>query len=165
LRKRNNMEAARADAVSLETVAIHFACIVALYEVHKIHSGRFVFNLDESGLSLRGMALGGRAKAVSVKGGHGNARELKFRGSIDHITFMPVVSAAGQSLRPEVVLPGKHARWRKVNGVVETVNKYLSAGAHYTSGRLLASTWRFFWTGLASSLRKRFLFGKSVKCC
>jgi hypothetical protein len=76
------------------------------------------------------VALGGKAKAVPAKGCHGNARELKFRGSIDHITFMPVVSAAGQALRPVVVLPGKHTRWRKVNGVVETVNKYLLEGAY-----------------------------------
>jgi hypothetical protein len=57
LRKRSNLEAARADAVSPETVAIHFARIEALCQLHKICNGRFIFNLDESGLSLRTMTL------------------------------------------------------------------------------------------------------------
>ncbi len=61
------------------------------------------FNLDESGFSIRGMALGGREKCVVGKEVRPNTRYLKFQGSMDHVTVMPVVSATGQVYTPVVI--------------------------------------------------------------
>ncbi len=41
---------------------------------------------------------------------------MKFRGTIDHVTLMPVVSGAGQVFTPAVVLPGVEAKYRKLRG-------------------------------------------------
>ncbi len=59
------------------------------------------------------MALGGREKCVVEKEVRLNTRYLKFKGSIDHVTVMPVVSATGQVYTPVVNLPGKKAKYRK----------------------------------------------------
>ncbi len=59
------------------------------------------------------MALGGREKCVVGKEVRPNTRYLKFQGSIDHVTVMPVVSATGKVYTPVVILPGKKKKYRK----------------------------------------------------
>lgn len=125
LRRRVQLEADRADAMNPENVATHFARLHAICEKHSINDSSRIINLDESGFSLRGMTIG-RAKCIVKSGTRGNTRELKFRGSCDHVTLMPVVSAAGQVFTPLFVLPGKEARWRKrCNGKYETPSDFL----------------------------------------
>ncbi len=55
-----------------------------------------------------------------------NTRYLKFQGSIDHVTVMPVVSASGQVYTPVVILPGKKEKYRKrPDGRYETPQDFL----------------------------------------
>ncbi len=61
-----------------ETVAVHFARIKSLCSKHNIAEGCYIFNLDESGFSIRGMALGGREKCVVEKEVRPNTRYLTF---------------------------------------------------------------------------------------
>lgn len=82
-------------------------------------------NLDYSGLSVRGMTLGGREKCIVTNKALANTKDLLFRGSIDHVTLVSVVSATGQAYTPLVVLPGKEARCRRRNGNVEALQDFL----------------------------------------
>ena len=126
LKTRINLEHDRSLAMNPENVATHFARIKALCAKHSISDGCYVFNLDESGFSIRGMTLGGRSKCIVQRGTRANTREPKFKGTCDHVTLMPVVSAAGQVYTPVVVLPGKEARYRKrPDGSFETPSRYL----------------------------------------
>lgn len=125
LRKRVNLEAERAEAVTPENLATHFARIKALMDKHDITEADQVLNLDESGFSMRGMSFG-RSKCLVQQGTRANTRELKWRGTCDHVTVMPVISAAGQVFTPLFVLPGAEARWRKRgNGTYETPSDFL----------------------------------------
>lgn len=84
-----------------------------------------MFNSDESGFSLRGMTLG-RSKCIVRSVMRANTRELKFRGTCDHVTVMPVISAAGQVMTPLVVFPGREEKWRKrSDGKFETPADFL----------------------------------------
>lgn len=126
LRKRVNLENARCEAMNPDTVAEHFARIRAITEKHGINDPTRIINLDESGFSIRGMTLGGRSKCVVSQGSRGNTTEPKFKGTCDHVTLMPVVSASGQAYTPVIVLPGKEARYRKrSSGIFETPADYL----------------------------------------
>ncbi len=58
LKTRANLEHDRAAAMTPEIVATHFARIRALCVKHNIIHGAHIFNLDESGFSIRGMTLG-----------------------------------------------------------------------------------------------------------
>lgn len=49
LKTRASLESDRADAISPETVAIHFARIHALCDKHDITNGAYILNLDEVG--------------------------------------------------------------------------------------------------------------------
>jgi hypothetical protein len=71
-----------------------------------------VFNLDESGLSLKERDKG-RVRVVTLMERRANSVDLKCRGNVDRITIMPLVSADGKPWNPVVVLPGTVARWRK----------------------------------------------------
>lgn len=121
-----NLEYERAEAMSPVNIAAHFARIKALSEKYGIKEPCQVFNLDESGFSIRGMAWSGRSKRVVRRAARANARQLKWRGSVDHVTMMAVVSAGGQSYTPLFVLPGIKARYRRrCGGRVETPADYL----------------------------------------
>lgn len=65
-----------------------------------------IFNLDEAGFFMRGMPLW-RSKRVGKTGERGNTREIKFRGTLHHVTLMLVISAAGQILIPIVAQAGQ----------------------------------------------------------
>lgn len=126
LKSRVNLEHDRADAMNPENCAKHFARIKALCDKHGINDGCYIFNLDESGFSMRGMTLGGRTKCVVQRGTRANTREVKFRGTVDHVTLMPVVSGSGHIYTPLFVLPGVKAKWRKVqSGGFETPADFL----------------------------------------
>ncbi len=109
-----------------ETVAVHFARIKSLCSNHNIANGCYIFNLDESGFFIRGMALGGREKCVVEEEVRPNTRYLKFQGFIDHVSVMPVVSATVQVYTPVFILPGKKAKYRKrPDGRYETPQDFL----------------------------------------
>lgn len=78
------------------------------------------------------------SKCVTRDGRRGNTTEIKFRGSVNHVTLMPVLSAAGQVFNPLIVLPGVKANFRQqVNGKFETLNQYLPS-PHYLFKRPVA---------------------------
>lgn len=99
-----------------EIVATHFARIRGLCDKYSIKQGSCIFNLDESGFSIRGMTLGGRKKCIVKKGTRANTKYVKFKGTVDHVTLMPVVSGSGQFYTPVFVLPGIESKYRKLSG-------------------------------------------------
>lgn len=137
LKTRTNLEQVRAEAMNPSTVAKHFARIVALCEHYEIRDASQMFNLDETGFSIKGMRTGGRTKCVVPKNARANSRDVTFRGSIDHVTFMPVVSASGQLYTPVCVLPGVEAKYRKTQRGYETPSDYLPS-PHYLYMRAIA---------------------------
>ena len=85
-----------------------------------------MFNLDEKVLSIRGMAWGSRSKRVFGRGKHASTRHLKWRGTVDHVTMMVVLNAAGQAYKQLLILPGVLARFRRrMGGRVETLAGFL----------------------------------------
>lgn len=70
------------------------------------------FNLDRVGFSLGGMSLT-RSKCFRENGEPGNTTEIKFKGTCDHVTLLPVILAIGQILAPIVVLLGSESKYRK----------------------------------------------------
>lgn len=62
-----------------------------------------ILNLCESEVSIRGMNLAGPNCAV-MKGTRGNTTEPAFRGSSDHVTLLPLISASGRGLAPPFAL-------------------------------------------------------------
>ena len=115
--------------------------------------GRFVFNLDESGSSIRGMTLGGCEKCIVKREGPANTKNLTFRGCTDHVTLMPVVSATGQVYTPVVVLPGKQARYSRRNSTIETPIDFFPSPCHlFMREKAGVDTQLFFeWAGLFDS--------------
>ena len=113
-----------------ENLAAHFARLRAICLKHNISDPCFLFSADESGFPVRGMTRGERGKVVVSKKGKVLMREPKFRGTVDHVTVMPVVSAAGQTYSPVIVLPGARGRWRKTSdGSVQTPYNFLPPGS------------------------------------
>lgn len=125
LRLRVSLEADRALSLNLENMAAHFARVCPVFEINANDDPSRVFNLDQSGFSMKGVTLG-RSKIVGRNGTRGNTREVKFRGAIRHFTLMPAFSAGRQSLTPLVVLPGKETKYlKRRNGKSETPGDFL----------------------------------------
>lgn len=79
--------------------------LAALMNTFDIQNRTRNFNADDSGFSTLGMSFG-RSKCVVRRWEKGDTGEIQFRGSCDHVILMPVVSAAGQIMKPLVVLQG-----------------------------------------------------------
>lgn len=110
------LENERSEAMSPDIVAEHFARIRTLMDSYGIHDPTHVFNLDECGFSVKGMSWGRRVKRVAVEGTTVFQRTIAWQGSVDHVTCMAVVNAAGQIFTPAFVLPGVMARFRRREG-------------------------------------------------
>lgn len=91
-----------------ENVATHFARVRALCEKFDIDETRLI-NLDESGFSIRMTNYeyysGNDVWGIKVRCEDRYTSEKKFRGTCDHVTLMPVLSASEQIYTPLVVLP------------------------------------------------------------
>lgn len=125
MRRRANLERARADAMSPCNVAVHFARLRKIYREFKIKCASQIFNIDESGFSTR-KAGRGRAKAIMRKEGRSNSVELSWSQNADHVTLMPVVSADGSAFSPIAILPGCNAKFRiRSDNTRETPSDYL----------------------------------------
>lgn len=125
LKLRVFLECARAIVMSPQTVETHFSMLKSIIEKHDIKDPSCIFNVDESGFSIRGMAVG-RAKSVVESGTKANMLENRFQGTCDHVILMPVVSASRQFLTPLVVLPRKEAKYRKsTNGTFDKPPDFL----------------------------------------
>ncbi len=116
--------------MTVNNVAAHFARLEAIYEKYSINCPSQIFNLDETGFSLKG-AVRGQTKVIIPKGERANSVTLKTSGNVDHVTVMPVVSADGKVWNPAIILKGKRHRGRKkANGVWKTVHDYFPPGAY-----------------------------------
>lgn len=93
-----------------EILAYHFAGLKEVIDKHKIRDPCRIFNLDDCGFSIRGMTLG-RSKCAVKKGTIGNTRELTFKGTVDHVTMMPVILAFGKIFTPLLVSPGVDSKY------------------------------------------------------
>ncbi|CDF33433.1 unnamed protein product [Chondrus crispus] len=134
LKRRANLEKPRADAMSPVTMAEHFARLHQVYREYKITSAQQIFNLDESGFSMRTVHRS-RTKAVFERTARSNSKELKWSKNAEHATIMPVVSADGRVWCPVAILPGKRSKYRiRADGKKETPSCYLPSNA-YTSYR------------------------------
>eukprot|EP00171_Calliarthron_tuberculosum_P004068 IDg4068t1 len=112
--------------MSPENVAEHFARLRSVLDKYSITEPTHVFNLDECGFSVKGMTWGKRIKRVVHAGTTSFQRTLSWSGSVDHVTCMAVVSAAGRSWTPAFVLPGVLARYRRrQDGRWETAADFL----------------------------------------
>ena len=101
-------------------------------ERFNVHDARRIFNIDESGVSVRNMARKSMRKGITIKGkDYAVSSLVRTRGSLDRVTVMCVVNAARESFKPVIVFPGKKPHYRRVNGVVETIHSYLTACYFY----------------------------------
>lgn len=164
VRRRANLEESRANAMSPENIAEHMVRIGKIYMHFNIKHSSQVFNLDESGVSVRS-ANRGRSKAIFSSGRRTNCVDLKWSGNAEHVTIMPVVAADGEIYSPVVVLPGKNRKFRTTaSGVLETPEDYLPRGAYvaYRDPAGVDSNIFYEWTNRfiaeTSNLRKRFRY-------
>lgn len=129
LRRRANLEKHRAMAMSPNNLAVFYARLEKVYKEYNIHDCAQIFNLDESGCSVRN-ACRSRAKALFETGKRSNSVDLKWSNNAEHITIMPVVSADGTVWAPVVVLPGLRAKFRtRADGNKETPSDFLPHNA------------------------------------
>lgn len=129
LKRRTNLQKMRADAMSPQNLAEHFARLAQAYKEYQICSPEQIFNIDESGFSVR-TATHARSKALFNSKGRSNSTELKWTANAQHVTIMPVVSGDGRAWSPLVVLPGARAEYRKrEDGTLETPSCYLPFNA------------------------------------
>lgn len=119
------MEAELHEAINPENISKHFAQLETLMTKNNIRNPTPLFNLDKFVFSMRGITLG-RPKFILKWDERGNTRDVKFRGSCDHVTLMPFVSAPGQIMMPLAVLPVVETKHRKrQNGKYETASDFL----------------------------------------
>lgn len=111
-KRKSYLEKMRAVAMSPMNLASHFAGLEQAYKELKITTPEQIFNIDESGFSVR-TASCAPSKALFYSRGHCNSLELKLNGNAQHVTIMPVVSADDQSWSPVVILQGTRAKFRK----------------------------------------------------
>lgn len=145
-----------------DVVAKNFAHVRATCQKNNIRDEPFVFKLDESGLSFRGMKLGGREKCIITNNAHDNTKYLIFRGSIDHISLMPIASGTGQAYTHLVVLPGKETRYRQRNGVGETPQDFYRVLVTLSCTGSLVWPVQYFVTGRRCSSRKHKFYEKTA---
>lgn len=89
-----------------------------------IHDQCRIFNLDEWGFDIRGMNFS--ANCIVRSGTRWNTSEFAFKGTVDHVMLMTIVSVPDQIMKPLVVLPGVEANYRRMaNGKYEARSDYL----------------------------------------
>lgn len=66
------------------------------------------------------------------KGSRGNTREPNVRGTVDHVTVIPVISASGQVMTLLVLFHGRIAKYRvRVKVKFETPSVYLPSTRYF----------------------------------
>lgn len=128
LKASRPVEMLRTRAVRPDVLAAHFVRTEAIYAKYNIRDSRQVFNIDETGVSFRDLSRGRCIRAAGSSQSEVVSAGARFRGNIDHVTLMPVVSADGSAYTPLVVIPGKRAPWKKVDGSILTVNDVIMPG-------------------------------------
>ena len=96
------------------------------------------------------MTLGRKHLVVGKVDERSWIKEPALRGSIDHVTVMPVVSAAGIAYNPLVILPGVRSRWRRVaDRSIQTPSGLLHPGSEVFMRSVAGTDSRIFelWAG------------------
>lgn len=107
LQSPSPVEDRRTKAVNPENFAKHIVRFETVAEKNGINDPRFMFNLDESGISFRNSGGKAHRKGVGKVCQNLIVKYLTVKVSIDHVTVMPVVSASGSVVNPIVVYPEK----------------------------------------------------------
>lgn len=133
-----NLVHERAETIFPENVAAHFARIRALYTAHGIVDACQAFNVDESGFSISRISYGSLSKRVYKQTSRANIRQLKWKGTCDHVKLVAIVKAAGQNYNTLFVLPGVRARYRRPpDGRDEMRYDYLHKPNYHICGKFL----------------------------
>lgn len=88
-----------------------------------------MLNIEEKGVCFKQLSSGHRFRAG------GNLKDVlvsvdvKFKGSADHMTIMPVVCPSFENYTPLVVLPRKRDPWYKVDGSTVTIAEFIMPNA------------------------------------
>ena len=110
------MESDRLERVTSANVAEHIARVPEAMRRFRIYDLRFIFNLDESGVSFKNMAGRSLRKGVGPSGARLQSKAVITKGKLERVTVMCVVNAAGESFKPVIVYPGKQPHFRRVHG-------------------------------------------------
>lgn len=130
---------------------------------HNINETLRIFYLDEAVLSLRSMTLD-RSKCEVGSGTSRNKRKPEFRGSCDHETTVPVISAVSQVLTPIAVLFGVGARWRKRgDGKFEAPVNFLPQPSHLITRAVLSVETNIFLTWVTNFVQETAFLKKQQK--
>lgn len=133
--RRECIEEKRINAISPATIAKHFVRAETLCDRYHIEDPRFIFNVDESGVSAKVLLDKSKEKAVARPNATGAApcETLDVKSNAERCTIMPVISAAGNCFNPVVVVKGKQAAWRCVDGKRQTIHEFCPAGSYVFS--------------------------------
>ena len=113
-------------AVTRRNVGEHIARMQAAMDRYNVHDARRIFNIDESGVSFRTMAGKRLRKGITTRDKqYAFSSLVRTKGSLDRVTVLCVVNAAGERFKPAIVFPGKQPHYRRVDGVVETIHSYI----------------------------------------
>lgn len=113
MRGRIVLENERAESMAPPNNATHYNRLLkALVETFNINDPSRIFNFGKSDFSINGMTFG-RSKCIVKSDTRDNTRDPMFKGTRDHVTLMPVISASGEVLNPLLVLPGTIAKYSK----------------------------------------------------
>ena len=114
----------RTDAVALKNCAEHLSRVSSLISQYDICDTSRIFNLDQTGSSSHRMVGRSLRKGIGKIGSKILRRSVRTRGALKRVTGMPVISTAGHSYKPIIVYPGKQIHYRKVKGVVQTIQSF-----------------------------------------
>lgn len=125
VRPVRTIEASRIASVTLENVCEHISRVDEAIKRFNIRDPNRIFNCDETGIILNKSSR--RTLRKGVGGAHKTLQQIEIvtKGGLDHVTLMGIVSASGNAYKPAIIFPGKHARYRIVNGNVETMHTCL----------------------------------------
>lgn len=125
LKPVSTLKAMRVATVTSEHVREHVAREEEAMKKYNIHETAQILNCDEAGIAL----TSGSRRAL--RDGFGTFKKRIFqiealvKGMLGHIALLGVVSVSGVVYKPAIIFPGKHARYRILNGNVETMHNYL----------------------------------------
>ena len=123
------VEGARVESLSHEHICEHIARVGAALKRYNIRYESYIFNMDQTGCSFQKMVRYSLRKGI-VKKKEGRKirliqRAIRTKEALNRVTVMPVVSPAGQDLKPIIVYPGKQTHFRRIRGRIQTLRDVL----------------------------------------
>ena len=115
------MESDRLERVTRANIAEHIARVQEAMRRFHIYDPRFIFNLEESGVSFKNIPWRSLQKGIGPSEARLQSKAVIKKGKLVRVTVMCVVNAAGESFKPVIVYPGKQPHFRRVHGRYESV--------------------------------------------